>query len=226
MKQSWLLFWITLKHECLLVYRHLLEVTNPLLFLLIVICLFPFAVGTDLDVLRLLAPAILWITALLSIILGLDRVFRAELEEGSLEQVLLSSQSLIVIVFAKMIAQWLLTGLPITIMAVLIGGLLDLSLHTIKILFYSLLLGTPTLVFLGVFAKALTLQSRNNQLLVMILILPFYIPVLIFGASSVMLADEGFSVAAQFCWLTILLIFSVVVTPWLTASALRFGVIP
>lgn len=218
------LFWLALQHELLLGYRSLIEIFNPLIFFIIVITLFPLAISPDLVILKLLAPGILWIAALLAILLAVDRLFRADLQEGSLEQLILSPQPLTLIIFAKLVAQWFMSGLPVTLLAPLLGLVMHLSGHTIIILIESLLLGTPTLIFLGAIGRALTLQSRNNSLLVMILILPFYIPILIFGAGSVMMADEGFSIAAQFSWLGVLLILALPLAPWTTAAALRIGV--
>lgn len=222
---SWQLFLLTLKHELLLGYRSLIEIFNPLLFFMMVITLFPLAISPDLVVLKLLAPGILWIAALLAILLAIDRLFRVDLQEGSLEQLILSPQPLVVIVFAKLVAQWVMSGLPVILLAPLLGWFLHLSWHTLIILIDGLLLGTPTLIFLGAIGRALTLQSRNSGLLTIILILPFYVPILIFGAGSVMVADEGFSVAAQFSWLGVLLLLALPLSPWATAGALKIGVV-
>lgn len=216
--------YLTFKHEVLLLYRHYAEVLNPLLFFVMVLSLFPLAISPDPHVLQNIAPGAIWIVALLSILLTLDRLFRDDLLDGSLEQLLLSPHSLSILLFAKIFAHWLMSSMPLIVIAPVLGLVLNLPFAALKVLIVSLLLGTPVLVFIGAIGRALTAHLRNSGLLIALLVLPFYIPVLIFGASSVEMASHGLNIAGQLAWLGVLLILTLPLAPLASAAALRVGI--
>jgi len=221
----WIACKLTFQQELLLVYRHLAEMLNPLFFFSMIICLFPLAITPDPHVLQLLAPGILWIAALLSVLLTLERLFRTDLQDGSLEQLLLSPQPLAPLVLAKLLAHWLMSAVPLILLAPLLGVTLHLAGPAIGVLMLSLLLGTPTLILLGAIGKALTFQLRNSSLLVTLLVLPLYIPLLIFGAGSVILASQGLDATAELAWLGVLLLLALPLAPMAIAAALRVGIV-
>jgi heme exporter protein B len=219
----WRAFYYTLRFELLIAYRHYSELLNPLLFFLMVISLFPLAISPDPHVLQNIAPGIIWITALLSLLLTLEKLFRADFNDGTLEQLLLSPHSLSLLILAKLLAHWLSNGLPLIILALLATVLLHLPIAAIPTLIISLLLGTPLLILIGAIARALTIGLRHTGLLVTLLVLPFYIPILILGAGSVMLAAHGVPVNGQLAWLGVLLIIAILLAPMTTAAALRIA---
>lgn len=225
MKSSFFsVFYQTFRYEILLVYRHYSEMLNPILFFVIVLSLFPLGVSPDAKMLQTIAPGVIWVIALLTILLGLERLFRDDFQDGSLEQLLLSSQPLVLLVFAKILAQWLVSGLPLILIAPLLAMSLHLPSSAFLVLVASLLLGTPVLVFLGAIARGLTVSLRNSGLLVILLVLPLYIPVLIFGASAIAMASQGLSANGQLAWLGALLVLSLPLASITTVAALRIGV--
>jgi heme exporter protein B len=189
-----------------------------------VVSLFPFAVGSDPHMLQLIAPGVIWMVALLSVLLSLDRLFRSDLQDGTLEQLLVSPQPLTLLVSAKLLAHWLMSALPIVLLAPILGLLFHLSSHALVILWLSLLLGTPLLILFGAISRALTLRTRGGAILVALLSLPFYVPVLILGAGSVALANQDIAVSGQLAWLAALLFPALTLAPIATAAALRVGV--
>lgn len=217
-------FWLILRSEVLEIFRHWGELFNPWLFFVLVVSLFPLGVSPDPQVLQSIAPGILWVVVLLSILLSLERLFRADFFDGTLEQLLLSHQPLFLLVFAKLFAHWLVSALPLVVIAPVLAMTLHLPNAVFFTLVVSLLLGTPTLIFLGSIGRALTVGLRNSGLLVILLVLPFYIPVLIFGASAVSFAAQGLSATGQLAWLGVFLIFSLSLAPVATVAALRIGV--
>lgn len=220
----WFASYFTFKHEVLLLYRHYPDILNPLFFFVIVLSLFPLGVSPDPHVLQNIAPGVIWIVALLSVLLTLDRLFRDDLLDGSLEQLMLSPHPLSLLLFAKLVAHWLMSSLPLIVFAPLFGLILHLPGVALKVLVFSLLLGTPVLVFMGAIGRALTAHLRNSGLLIALLVLPLYIPVLIFGASSVEMSSQGLNVAGQLAWLGVLLVLTLPLAPFATAAALRIGV--
>lgn len=220
----WLASWFIFKSELLLVYRNYSEILTSLIFYLIVISLFPLAITPDPKLLQAIAPGLIWVVALLSILMSLDRLFRTDLRDGSLEQMLLSPQPLMLFVLAKLLAHWIMSGLPLILLAPILGILFHLTNSALMVLVWSLLLGTPTLILLGAVNRALTGTLRNNGLLLMLLTLPLYIPILIFGASSVALANQGIDVTGQLAWLGVILLLALPLAPIAVAAALRLGV--
>ena len=215
------IFYTVLLRDLTLAMRHKTEILTTLFFFVIVISLFPMGVGADKALLQKIAPGVLWIAALLASMLALERLFSSDYEDGTLEQMLLSPQPLTIIVLAKVFAHWLLTGLPLVLIAPLVGLQYHLSGHTVLFAMLSLLLGTPVLSLLGAIGAALTLGLRGGGVLISLLILPLYIPVLIYGAGAV--ADSMLShnnVQSYLLLLTGFLILALVLTPWATAAAL------
>ena len=194
------------------------------LFFLIVVTLTPFAVGPDLALLRRIGPAILWLGALLASLLALDRVLAADHEDGSLDLILMGRAPLELVVLAKALAHWLATGVPLVLIAPLLGLLLGLDLAIGGIVALTLLAGTPALTFLGLIGAALAVTLRRGGLLLAVLILPLTVPVLIFGVAAANAAIVGPApLGAPFTVLCSLTLMSVVVGPFAAAAALRHG---
>ena len=202
-------------------FRNLGDLLNPLLFFLIVITLFPLALGPEKSVLQQHAPAVIWVASLLAASISLDMMFRSDMEDGSLEQILLSPFPDIILVMAKILAHWLMTGAPLTIFALLLSTLLYLPTAAYLPLLGTLLLGTPILSLVGSVAVALTVGLRSGGMLLVLLILPLYMPVLIFAISAVNNAMRGLSVAGEFYFLGGMLILALTLAPFATAYALK-----
>ena len=216
-------FTLLLWRDLLLAYRRRTEMINPLLFFVLVTALFPLGIGANPELLRNIAPGIIWVAALLAAMLSLDSVFRSDFDDGSLEQFLISAQPLSVLVLAKVIAHWLITGLPLLIVAPLLGLLLDLPGRSIATLMLTLLLGTPVLSMIGAIGVALTVGLRRGGVILSLLVLPLYIPVLIFAANAVETAGAGLPIAAHLSLLSALLVLSVSLSPLATAAALKIS---
>jgi heme exporter protein B len=178
-------FWSVLHRDLLLAMRRRTDVLTTLFFFVIVVSLFPLGVGTETQTLRILGPGVVWVAALLASMLALERLFAADYEDGTLEQMLLTDQPLPLLVLAKVTAHWLLTGLPLVLIAPLVGMQYHLSDAAIGVMMLALLLGTPVLSLIGAIGAALTLGLRGGGILLSLLILPLYIPVLVYGAGAV-----------------------------------------
>jgi len=217
--------WMTvLRRDLLLAFRRRSDVATTLFFFLIVSSLFPLGIGPEPAVLSSIAPGVLWVAALLAGMLSLTRLFAADFADGSLEQILLVPQPLTLLVTAKVFAHWLVCGLPVVLLAPLIGLQYALPYDALKVLIVSLLLGTPALSLIGAIGAALTLGVRGSGLLVALLVLPLYIPVLIFGAGAVAASQHGMSAQAHLSLLAACSILSLVLAPLATAAALRISV--
>ncbi len=212
-----------LKRDLMLAVRHRGEIANPLLFFVITASLFPMGVSPERDTLRLLAPGVLWVAALLSTLLSLDSMFRSDFEDGALEQLLVSPQPLTVLVLAKISAHWLVTGLPLILVSPLLGLLLALPTAAMPALLITLALGTPILSLVGSIGVALTVGLRRGGALLSLLVLPLYIPVLIFGANAVGAAATGLPVVGQIYMLAALLALSLTLAPLAAAASLRIS---
>lgn len=210
-----------IRRDVVLALRRRAEIANPLLFFLMVCTLFPLGIGPDPKQLATLAPGVLWVVALLSCLLASDGVFRSDFDDGSLEQMLLSPTSLYLLTLAKSIAHWLVTGLPLALLAPLLALLLQLPAVAMPALVASLLLGTAVLSFIGAIGAALTVGLRRGGLLLSLIVLPLYIPVLIFGASAVQAAAEGVAYAGQLAVLGALLALAIPLAPFAIASGAR-----
>lgn len=194
-----------------------------LIFFVMVASLFPLAVGSETDLLRKMAPGIVWVAALLASMLSLSRMFSTDYVDGTLEQLLLVPHSLSMLVLSKIIAHWMLSGLPLVLIAPVLGLQFDMSGQALIILIASLLLGTPVLSIVGAIGAALTLGLRGGGVLISLLVLPLCIPVLIFGTGAVAQASEGMSAAANLSLLGAILLMSLLFVPWVTAQALRIS---
>ncbi|OED42341.1 heme exporter protein CcmB [Chromatiales bacterium (ex Bugula neritina AB1)] len=216
-------FYALLKRDLLLALRRRADWLNPLVFFVIVVTLFPLGVGPDNDLLREIAPGVLWVAALLATLLALDGLFRSDYDDGSLEQLLLSPQPLSVLVLAKVLAHWLITGLPLLLLSPLLAVVMQLQVTAIPVLLVSLLIGTLTLSLVGGIGAALTVGLQRGGVLLALLVLPLFIPVLIFGSSSVIAAASGFAVDAQISLLGALLLLALALAPIAIAAALRIS---
>jgi len=211
------------RRDLLLAVRRRAEIANPLLFTLIVISLFPLGISPDPQSLRLIAPGIIWVVALLAALLTLESLFRADFEDGSLEQLLCSPHPLAVLVSAKVLAHWMVTGLPLLLVTPLLGALTHLDWFIVPILAATLALGTPVLSFVGAIGVALTVGLRRGGALLSLLVLPLYIPVLIFGSNAVSAAMDGLPYTGQLLMLGAFLMLSMTLAPLAAAAALRIS---
>lgn len=218
--QAWLR---TLRCELLRSYRQRSDIITPLVFFIIVTSLFPLGVGPEPDTLRLIAPGVIWVAALLATLLSLQRLFGHELNDGTLEQLLLSPSSASLLVSARIFSHWLTSGLPLVIISPLLGIQLGLSDEALKMTVFSLLLGTPILSLIGAIGAALTLGLRGGGVLLALLILPLYIPVLIFASSAVVASAGGYPAEAQLSLLAAYLCIGLVFAPWACAASLRIS---
>ena len=215
-------FWI-IRRDLLLAMRRQSDVLTTLFFFVIVVSLFPLSVGPEMNMLRTMAPGVVWVAALLASMLALGRMFSSDYLDGTLEQMLLSPHSLSMLVLGKAFAHWLVTGVPLVLMAPILGIQYDLPADALYVLTASLLLGTPILSLIGAIGAALTLGLRGGGVLVSLLVLPLYIPVLIFGSGAVAASSAGLGYDAHFSLLGAFLLVSLVFAPWATASSLRIS---
>ena len=209
------------RRDLLLAARHKTEVITALFFFVIVVNLLPLGIGPDQELLRKIAPGALWIGALLATLLGLQRLFAPDHQDGTLEQMALSPQPFTLLIAGKIMAHWLVSGLPVVMVAPLLGVQFDLPGRSLAILTLSLLLGTPILSLIGAVGAALTLGVRGSGVLLSLLILPLYIPALIFGAGAVEADLAGLGIEGHFSLLGALLLACIVFAPWVTTVALR-----
>lgn len=216
-------FFALLRRDLLLAFRHRGELANPLIFFLMVVTLFPLGVSPEIGLLRKIAPGVIWIAALLSALFSLENLFRSDFDDGALEQLLLSPQPLAWMVLAKVLAHWLVSGLPMLLFAPVLALLLAMPGAAIWILMATLAIGTPLLSLIGAVGVALTVGLRRGGLLLSLLILPLYIPVLIFATSAVGAAAAGVPVAGQLYLLGALLVLAMMLAPFAIAAALRIS---
>lgn len=199
------------------------DVLNHLVFFVIVVTLFPLGVGPDPGLLRTMAPGILWVAALLAAMLSLQRMFAADYADGTLEQMLVSAHPVALIVVGKTLAHWLMSGLPLTLLAPVLALQFDLPQRALEVLTLSLAIGTPVLSLIGGVGAALTLGVRGGGVLLALLVLPLYVPVLIFGTGSVEAVLSGLNPGAHLSLLGAFLAITSVVSPWATSAALRIA---
>jgi heme exporter protein B len=216
-------FWLVWR-ELILAWRRRADVLATLFFFIIVVSLFPLGIGPEAQLLRTIAPGVVWVAALLASMLSLGRLFGDDYHDGTLEQLLLTPQPLFLVALGKALAQWLISELPLVVIAPLLGVQFGLKENTLIIVAVSLLLGTPALSLIGSIGAALTLGLRSANVLVALLILPLYVPVLIFGAGAVEASVNGISPQANLSLLGAILVLSLVFGPLATAAALRISV--
>ena len=210
--------------DLLLAWRRRTDVLATLFFFIIVVSLFPLGVGPEPQLLRTIAPGVVWVAALLASMLALGRTFGNDFQDGTLEQLLLTPQPLFLIVLAKVLAQWIVSELPLVLVAPVLGMQFGLSQNTLGIMTVSLLLGTPVLSLIGSIGAALTLGLRAANVLVALLVLPLYIPVLIFGAGAIESTVNGLEPQAYLLLLGATLVLALAFAPWATSAALRISV--
>ena len=206
-----------------LAMRRQADIVSALFFFVIVVSLFPLGIGPEVDLLRKLAPGVLWVAALLATMLSLPRLFADDHRDGTLEQLALAPHPLGLVVTGKVIAHWLVSGLPLALIAPVLGIQFDLSTDALMVLTGAILLGTPALSGIGAIGAALTLGLRGGGVLLSLLVLPLYIPVLIFGAGAVEATVTGVGAQAHLSLLAALTLAGVFFAPWPTAAALRIA---
>jgi heme exporter protein B len=214
---------VGLRRDLLLAGRRRGEVLTALFFFVVVTSLFPLGIGPEPALLKRIGPGVLWVAALLATLLGLPRLFAADHADGTLEQMALSSQSFALQMAGKVAAHWLLCGLPLVVLAPLLGLQFGLGGGELAVLTLSLLIGTPLLSLLGSIGAALTLGVRGSGVLLSLLVLPLFIPALIFGAGSVEAQAAGLGVAGHLSVLGAMLALAVFFAPWATTSSLRIA---
>ncbi len=213
-----------LRRDLRIAVRHRGELVNPLLFYIIVATLFPLGVTSDPETLATMAAGVLWIAALLATLLSLDNLFRSDFDDGSLELLMLSPYPSTLLVLAKVAAHWLVTGVPLLIVTPLLAVLMAVPDEARATLWLTLALGTPVLSLVGAIGVALTVGLRRGGALLSLLVLPLYIPVLIFGANAVGASAAGLPVTGQLYMLSALLILALSLAPVAAAAALRISI--
>lgn len=216
-------FFASVRRDLLLALRRKSEVATSLFFFVIVVSLFPLGIGPELVLLKKIAPGVLWVAALLATLLGLPRLFAADHQDGTLEQMALSPAPFGLLIAGKIAAHWLLCGLPLVLLAPLLGLQFALDGATLQVLTLALLLGTPLLSLIGAIGAALTLGVRGGGVLLALLVLPLYIPALIFGAGAVEAQSAGLDAGGHFALLAALLALAVFFAPWATTAALKIA---
>ncbi|MDA0703431.1 MAG: heme exporter protein CcmB [Proteobacteria bacterium] len=214
-------FFATLRRELRLAQRQSSDILVALLFFVLAVLILPFGVGPAPDLLRAVAPGVIWVMALLAALLSMDRLFLIDHEDGSLEQIVLSPHPLESVVLAKCLAHWLTAGLPVVIVAPLLGLMLNMDTASLIPLVGALALGTPTLTLLGAIGAALVLGARRGGVLVSLLVLPLYIPVLIFGVAATDAAIHDLPVRPHLLIEAAILLAALALAPWACAGALR-----
>lgn len=216
-------FLAIVRRDLVLAFRRRSEIANPLLFFILIITLFPLGIGAQPKLLQAIAPGIIWVSALLATMLSLDGLFRSDFDDGSLELLLLSPYPTPVLILGKISAHWLVTGLPLLLIAPLLALLLGISERALGTLLLTLLLGTPVLSLIGAIGVALTVGLRRGGMIMSLLVLPLYVPVLIFASNAVDMAASGLPVSAQINIMLSILFLALVLTPWPTAAALKMS---
>ncbi|MFD0966886.1 heme exporter protein CcmB [Seminibacterium arietis] len=218
-----MIFLEIIKRELKIAFRKKAEILNPLWFFLIVLTLFPLVIGPDPKLLAKIAPGIAWVAVLLSSLLSFERLFRDDFVDGSLEQLMLTAQPLVMTALAKIIAHWFLTGLPLILLSPIAGLLLSLEFSIWWALVLTMLLGTPVLSCLGAIGVGLTVGLRKGGVLLSLLVLPLFIPVLIFAASVLDAASLSSPYNGQLAILAAFLVSAITLSPFAVAVALRIS---
>ena len=216
-------FGAVIKRDLLLAYRFRAELINPLAFFVMVITLFPLALGAEIALLKRIAPAIIWVAALLASLMSIENLFRADYDDGSLELMVMTPHPLSILVMAKVMGHWLTSSVPLLFIAPLMGMMLHMDADIIGVLMLTLLLGTPVLSLIGGIAVALTLGLRKGGALLAILVLPLYVPILIFASSAIDAAMTGFPVSGHLSMMCAILFLALTLTPLPTAAALKMS---
>ncbi|EOU2462287.1 heme exporter protein CcmB [Vibrio navarrensis] len=213
-----------IRRELLIAFRRQADVLNPLWFFIIVITLFPLSIGPEPNLLARIAAGIVWVAALLSALLSLERLFRDDFQDGSLEQMMLMPIPLQLVVISKVISHWVLTGLPLILISPVLAIILSLDFNTWLAVVLTLLVGTPTLSFIGAIGVGLTVGLQKGGVLLSLLILPLYIPILIFATSAIDAAALGMGYSGQLAILGAMLVGATTLTPFAISAALRVSI--
>jgi len=216
-------FGALLRRDFLLAYRRRAELLQPLVFLMVVTTLFPLGVGPSPQLLANIAPGVIWIAALLASVLSLDSLFRSDFEDGTLEQMVLSGQSLALIALARIVAHWLVAGLPIVLLSPLLAMWMNLPDEGLPILIESLVIGTPILSLIGAIGGALTVSLKRGGQLLSLLVFPLYVPLLILATSAVGAAVVNLPYTGQLGLMVSGLIVALTLAPFATAAALKLS---
>ena len=217
-------FFSLLKRDLKLAFRQGSDSVMVIVFFIVVVILFPLSIGPEQKILARISAGVIWVAALLAAMLSMDRLFAADYEDGSLDLLIISPHPTEILVLAKVLAHWLTTGLPLIIVSPLLGIFLYLQADGFWVMIMSLLLGTPVLSLIGAIGAALTLGARRSGVLISLLILPLFIPVLIFGVSAVDAALMGLPTRPQLLILGAFLLLATALGPWASAAALRQAV--
>lgn len=212
-----------LRRDLTLAWRRRGDIAMPVLYAIIVITLFPFALGPEDALLQRIAGGVVLVTVLLAMLLALDAMFRSDIEDGSLEQLMLSPQPLALMLGMKILAHWVTTALPLIVIAPLLAGMLHLPTAVMPVLVYALALATPLLSLLGAVLVALTAGTRRSGMLLALMLLPLCVPVVIFAAGAVAAAQQGLPWLAPIAWLGAALVMTLVLAPLACAAALRIA---
>ncbi len=215
------IFSLIVKRDLTIAFRHKADMVNPLLFFIIVISLFPLGIGPDAKILARIAPGVIWVAALLAILLSLERLFKHDFDDGSLEQLMISPYPLFVIVIAKVFTHWLITSLPLLIVAPILAVMLHLPESSYLALFLTLLFGTPVLNFIGAIGAALTVGIKKGGVLLSLIVLPLNIPVLIFATSAIEAATMNLNYSGHIAIIGVFFVLSVMLAPIAVSLALK-----
>ena len=214
-------FRVIVQRDLILAMRRRTDILTTLFFFVIVVSLFPLGIGPEMNTLRLIAPGVVWVAALLASMLALERLFAVDFSDGTLEQMLLAPQPLSLLVIGKVTAHWLVTGVPLVLMSPLLGLQYDLPVDALEVLVVTLLLGTPALSLIGAIGAALTLGLRGGGVLVSLLVLPLTVPVLIFGTGAVEATVSGLGGQGHLLMLAAILVLALIFAPLAASAALR-----
>ena len=217
------LFFAVIRRDLLLALKQKSDIVQTLFFFAVVVTLVPLGVGAETNLLRSMAPGVVWVAALLAALLSLPRLFAHDWADGTLEQMLISAEPLTVIVLAKVSAHWLVTGVPMTVFSLVFGVMFDLPAEETWVLTAALALGTPVLSLVGAIGAALTLGLRAGSVLTSLLVLPLYIPGLGFGAGAAVQVAMSVSPAAYLMVTGALTLFALAAAPFAVAAALRIS---
>ena len=217
------IWWILVQRDLLMAGRRSSDIFSVVMFFVLAVVLFPLGVGPELDTLRKIAPGIIWVAALLAAMLSLDQLFQSDADDGSLDLLLLAPIPLETIVIAKCCAHWMVTGLPLILVAPILGILLNLPLSGLAVMMITLVISTPTISLLGSVGAALTIGARRGGVLVALLILPLLTPILIMSANAVDLALVGLNYTPLIALLGAFFLICLVICPFVAAAALRLA---
>ncbi len=212
------------QRDLLIAFRRRSELMNPILFYVVVVTLFPLGVNPDKNFLSQLAPGVVWVAVLLSVLISMDNIFRQDFDDGSVEQLFLSQHPPTLLIFGKVIAHWLIAGLPMIVIVPIMALFLHIPTQAIPTLIVTLLLGTPILSLIGSIGVALTMGLRGGGVLLGLLVLPFYVPVLIFASSAVGAAIDGLSYFGQLAMLGAGLILALMLAPLAICASLKISI--